>query len=139
MVGECPHLFIFPRSPLGRVGCHCYFASSHREVRKLLSRTKFDIVLSLNTYQSLSKLTHLLTGLRISMFHMLLVEEGCWWLPVVRNGKDCLGDPAMSPQEFTYVLAEVVREIEEYARLSAQRSVQSFKPQLVISKLLATS
>lgn len=139
VVGECPHLFIFPRSPLGRVGCQCYFASSHREVSKLLSRTKIDIVLSLDTYQSLSKMTRLLTGLRVSMFHMLPVEEGCWWLPVVRNGEECLGDPAMSPHEFTYVLAEVVRDIEENTRLSAPRNVDTFKPQLVFSNPLAAS
>ncbi len=137
MVGECPHLFIFPRSPL--VGCECHFAKSLKEMGTLLNGTKLDIALSFNTYQSLSKMTRLLAGLRASMFHMLCVEEGCWWLPVVRNGTECLGEPAISPQDFTYVLAEVVRGVEQNAGARMPRRIQTIKPQVLFPKPLVAS
>ena len=53
----------------------------------------------------------LLAGLRVSMFYMLPVEEGCWWLPVLRNGENCLGTPAIRTTEFTYVLIEIIKGI----------------------------
>jgi len=45
----------------------------------------------------------------------LPVEEGCWWLPVLQNGEDCLGTAAFRPNQFSYVFAEVVRRILEDA------------------------
>ena len=92
VVGDSPHLFSSFRR-LERLGCECHFAESHREVSALLSHTKLDIVLSLYTHQRLSQMMALLAGLRVSMFYMLPVEEGCWWLPVLRNGENCLGTP----------------------------------------------
>lgn len=53
----------------------------------------------------------MLAGSRVTMFHMLPVEESCWWLPVLRYGENCLGTPAFRPREFTYVLAEIVKGI----------------------------
>ena len=110
VVGDSPHLFSSFRR-LERLGCECHFAESHREVSALLSHTKLDIVLSLYTHQRLSQMIALLAGRRVSMFYMLPVEEGCWWLPVLRNGENCLGTPAIRTTEFTYVLIEIIQGI----------------------------
>jgi len=110
VVGDSPHLFSSFRR-LERLGCECHFAESHREVSALLSHTKLDIVLSLYTHQRLSQMIALLAGRRVSMFYMLPVEEGCWWLPVLRNGENCLGTPAIRTTEFTYVLIEIIKGI----------------------------
>jgi len=110
VVGESPRLFSSFRR-LERLGCECHFAESHREVSALLSHTKLDIVLSLYTQERLSQMMALLAGLRVSMFYMLPVEEGCWWLPVLRNGENCLGTPAIHTTEFTYVLIEIIKGI----------------------------
>ena len=110
VVGESPRLFSSFRR-LERLGCECHFAESHREVSALLSHTKLDIVLSLYTQERLSQMMALLAGLRVSMFYMLPVEEDCWWLPVVRNGENCLGAPAIRTSEFTYVLVEIIKGI----------------------------
>jgi len=110
VVGESPRLFSSFRR-LERLGCECHFAESHREVSALLSHTKLDIVLSLYTQERLSQMMALLKGLRVSMFYMLPVEEGCWWLPVLRNGENCLGTPAIHTTEFTYVLIEIIKGI----------------------------
>jgi hypothetical protein len=110
VVGDSPHLFSSFRR-LERLGCECHFAESHREVSALLSHTKLDIVLSLYTHQRLSQMMALLAGRRVSMFYMLPVEEGCWWLPVLRNGENCLGTRAIRTTEFTYVLIEIIKGI----------------------------
>jgi len=110
LVGESLHLFSTFRR-LEKLGCQCHFAESHREVSELLSHTKLDIVLSMYTHQRLSEMMALLAGSRVTMFHMLPVEEGCWWLPILRNGEHCLGTPAFRPSEFTYVLTEIIKGI----------------------------
>jgi hypothetical protein len=106
VVGDSPHLFSLFR-PLEKAGCQWHFAKSHQEVGKILSHTKLDIVLSLNM-QRLSEMMAMLEGSSVTMFHMLPVEESCWWLPVLRYGENCLGTPAFRPREFTYVLAEII-------------------------------
>jgi hypothetical protein len=112
LIGESPCLFFsLCRSPLEKAGCQCHCAESHREMGKLLSHVKPDIVLSLNAQHGLSEIVALLAGSRVSMFHRLPVEEGCWWLPVLRNGDNCLGAAAFRPSEFTFVLSEIVKSI----------------------------
>jgi hypothetical protein len=111
LVGKSPNLFSFIQPSLERVGCQCYFVASHQDIGDLLKHTKLDIVLSLNPHQSLFELIVLLAGLRVSMFHMLPVEEGCWWLPVIRNGEKCLGTPALGSSEFRCVLVDIVKGI----------------------------
>jgi len=101
----------FLRPPLEKLGCDCHFAKSYQEISELLSRNKLDIVLSLNCYQNSSEIVPLLAGQCVSVFQLLRVENGCWWLPVIRNGEDCRGTSAFSPKEFTCVLAEIVMGI----------------------------
>ncbi len=62
---------------------------------------------SLNT-QRLSEMMATLEGSSVTMFHMLPVEESCWWLPVLRYGENCLGAPAFRSREFTYVFVEII-------------------------------
>jgi len=100
LIGESPRLFSFCRSPLEWAGCQCHFAESHEEISRFLRYTKLDIVLSLNAHKGLSAMMALLADSRVSMFYRLPVEEGCWWVPVFRNGENCLGTPAFRPSEF---------------------------------------
>lgn len=125
LVGESPHLFSFLRPPLEKIGCQCHLAKSHQEVGKILSHTKLDIVLSLTTHQSLSEMMAVLAGSRITMFHMLPVEEGCWWLPVLRYGENCVGTPAFRSTEFACVLAEIVKSINRRAASSGPSAVRT--------------
>ena len=118
LVGRTPQLFSFIQPSLERVGCRCNFAQSQQEISKLLSRTTLDIVLSLNTHLSLSKMIALLAGRRVSMFHTVAVEKGCWWLPVLRNGENCLGAAAFRPNEFNKFLGEIVKNLGADARSS---------------------
>jgi hypothetical protein len=111
VIAENPASFLLGRASLEKAGCQCHFVESQREIGDLLRQTKLDIVLSLNSHQSLFELMVLLAGLRVSMFHMLPVEEGCWWLPVIRNGEKCLGTPALGSNEFSFVLVQIIKGI----------------------------
>jgi len=117
LIGESPYLLSLWRPPLAKAGCQCHFAESHQETAKLLTHTELDIVLSLNGQHSLSKIVALLAGSHVSMFHRVPVEEGCWWLPVLRNGHNCLGAAAFRPNEFTCVFSEIVKSIITEATL----------------------
>ena len=111
LIGESPYLLSLWRPPLEKAGCQCHFAESRQEIGKLLRHTELDIVPSLNAQHGLSKIVALLAGSRVSMFHRVPVEEGCWWLPVLRNGHNCLGAAAFRPNEFSCVFAEIVKSI----------------------------
>ena len=117
LIGESPYLLSLWRPPLEKAGCQCHFAESLQEMGKLLRHTELDIVLSLNAQHGLSKIVALLAGSRVSMFHRVPVEEGCWWLPVLRNGHNCLGAAAFRPNEFTCVFSEIVKGIITEATL----------------------
>lgn len=112
LIGKSRHMFSFLRPSLEKLGCECRVAKSCQEIGELLSRNKLHIVLSLNCYQNLSEMVPLLAGQCVSMFQVLRVEKGCWWLPILRNGLDCLGASAFSPEEFTYILTEIVLDIQ---------------------------
>ena len=85
---------------------------------KLLSHVKPDIELSLNAQHGLSEIAALLADSRVSMFHRVPVEEGCWWLAVLRNGLNCLGAAAFRPNEFTSVFTGILKAIITNAPLS---------------------
>jgi hypothetical protein len=97
LINRNAHLFSCVTFPLEKIGCRCFLAESHHETSELISHAKLDLVLSLSSHQGLRELMTLFAGLRVSMFHMLTVEEGWWWLPVIRNGEKCLDDPAFPP------------------------------------------
>lgn len=115
LLSETPSSFC--RSPLEKAGCQCHFAESQQEMSEVLRHTKVDIVFSLKAQQRLSELMAQLAGSRVTMFHRLPVEEGCWWVPVLRNGENCFGMPAFRPSEFPRVLAEIVKGIIRDATL----------------------
>lgn len=110
LAGERPRSFSSIRV-LEKMGCECHFAESNEELRNLLGHTKLDIVLSLNTHHRLLEMMSLLAGFPINMFQLLPVEEGGWWLPVLREGQDCLGVHAVRTREFSKVLTVMVRDI----------------------------
>src|SRR5262249_45718342 len=59
-----------------------------------------------------SSLIDLLAGSRANLFFFQLVEEGCWWLPGLRFGKNCFGSSALRPAEFVLALQKLIEEIK---------------------------
>jgi hypothetical protein len=61
----------------------------------------------------------LLSGSRTTLFYALPVENGCWWVPILRVGEECFGVPALRPTEFAGALDEVLEQIEAGLALHA--------------------
>ena len=98
---------------LQRWGFRCHFASSMRTACEVLSSVRVDVVLS-NTHLSDGTgfgLLGALLGLPVTAFLCLPVEKGCFWLPAIDAGKECLGLPALRPSEFASALEEMSRSL----------------------------
>ena len=95
-------------------GCHCSLASSAEEGGALFQRGKFRLILGMNSPRQITRLVPLLGSPNCSAFYALMVEHGCWWLPVVKSGQMCLGAPALRPREFTSVLEQTLNEIRNH-------------------------
>jgi hypothetical protein len=55
-----------------------------------------------------------LAGSEASIFYAFPVENGCWWLPTLRRGRDCHGAPAFRRNEFPLELERILQDqIEE--------------------------
>jgi hypothetical protein len=119
-IGESGEMCSSSFSRLEQRGCECYFAKSQTELASLLESMQFDIVLSARTLQGTGTggLGGLLWGGRSSLFYIARVGDDCWWLPVLRRGRECFGSPALRTNEFMNALDDVIREIrgEDQAR-----------------------
>jgi hypothetical protein len=109
---------------LSQRGCRCVLAES------ISSRPmNGNYLLVVNT--KLTKIAH--SSLREiqtegrHIFSALPVESGCWWLPVVRDGRPCFGEPALRSAEFKEALERILAEgaglakAEGEVRAGAQR------------------
>jgi CheY-like chemotaxis protein len=94
-------------------GFRCHFASNLRAASDLLSSHAVDLVLS-DTHLSDGTgfgLLAALAGLPVTAFLCLPVETGCYWLPAIDGGKECLGLPALRASEFASALEEMTRRL----------------------------
>src|SRR5580658_7703240 len=113
-------------------GCTCSFATSYREACSLLNGERFDLVLSPTRLRdcSIFPLLSLLEGSCVTLFYFQLVEDGCWWLPALRSGRECFGSHALRPSEFVVSLNEIIAEIRFGPRVRADNSpALASKPQ----------
>jgi len=111
LVGQSFHSAQALTDRLHRWGFRCHFAGDMRAASHLLSAHPVDLVLS-NTHLSDGTgfgLLAALTGLPVTAFPCLPVENSCFWLPAIDGGKECLGLPALRPSEFASVLEEMAR------------------------------
>lgn len=101
---------------LAKSGCHCLLTHSNHEAVKLLATGSFDLVLSASPlpHNEIQSLTTAAAGTRVSIFCTYPVEDGCWWLPVLTNGMESLGEPALRPAEFAELLDRVVDDIRTF-------------------------
>src|ERR1700680_4488096 len=113
LVGDSPQLSFLCQKHLERNGCECEFAECDRGAWEMLGQRQFDLVLSLHTSRGTSapSLAVLLRGSQTTLFHVLRLEVGCWWVPILRLGEECFGAPALRPSEFANALDEVLKEI----------------------------
>jgi hypothetical protein len=132
LVGSSPEVFSSCRRRLEASGCHCEFAECEREVWNVLQQRRFDTVLSV--HRGLSARTEslgaLLSGSRTTLFYALPVENGCWWVPILKVGEECFGASALRPTEFANALDEVLEQIKAgfASRTEPTRTAPPAKP-----------
>ena len=129
LIGETPQGSSYLAKRLQERGCECEFAVTYQEACSLLKAQDFDLVLSPMRLRdgSLFSLIALLDGSGITLFYSHAVEDGCWWLPALRQGQNCFGSSALRPSEFVAALDEAIEEICFRAAMERQ-SPQSVAP-----------
>jgi hypothetical protein len=103
------HLAAYLRS----LGCLCSFARSLPEACALLLKEKFNLVLSKFVLPGRGShdLVARLAGGNASLFYSFALEDSCLWIPRVRDGKECWGEPALRPGEFARILKDLTRRV----------------------------
>jgi len=86
------------------LGCRCWFASTLAEIRTLLARYAFPIVLSTRPVTEGSPLMELLGGPGRTVFYSFPVEDGCLWFQAIPEVPCVPHDSAYRPGEFTSIL-----------------------------------
>jgi len=98
------------REFLEGLGCQCSYAKSPADGVIIFGPGTFDLILD-----TLPTAAHAsLYGLGSSscnIFRAHQVENGCWWVPVVNAGMQCLGGArAMRPKEFAQIIEKMLSE-----------------------------
>ena len=114
LVGHSFHSAQALTDRLNQWGFRCHLASDMRAAFDLMIARPVNLVLS-NTHLPDGTgfdLLMALAGLPVSAFLCLPVENGCYWLPAIDAGKECLGLPALRPSEFASTLERMVRRLD---------------------------
>ena len=106
-------------------GCACELVTSYSEGVRRFAEEPFDIVLC-NGEPGIETLLAAVEGSCASVYCAHVVENGRWWCPVIRNGRRCLGEPALRSGAFTSVLTTMLKQSEPAA--SAGRSGSLARP-----------
>src|ERR1700676_141718 len=94
-----------------RWGFRCHFASSIRTARELVNSMRVGLVLSKIGLPDGTGfgLVADLSGLPVTAFLCLPVEDSCYWIPAIDSGNECLGNPPLRPLEYLNALEEMSR------------------------------
>ena len=104
LLGKSGRVSSFLVRHLEESGCDCWDAASTEEALTLIERHPFQLILS-------TRLLALCREPDCNGFFFFPVEDGGWWVPLVRHGQKCLGAPAARRREFVGLLDELLREI----------------------------
>jgi hypothetical protein len=111
VLGESAEGSSFLLRRLQKWGCDCSFATSTEEAFALIDHHTFHLVLSTFPLRGLDPLLGQLGESDCTVFFTCPVEDGCWWVPLMRHGQKCLGTPALLPSEFAELLPRLLKEI----------------------------
>ena len=97
----------------------CYLATNLQAAREVFELVRIDMVLT-NTQLPDGTgvgLAASLTGLPVTVFVCVPLEDSCLWLPAIDCGRVCLGLPALRPSEFASSLEEMARRLRPEAQV----------------------
>lgn len=116
----CPSVLLVGRSgswgtsvvkSLEKFGSELFFAAPQTVTSEYVRKGAYNLILLDSTVppEQRRKLAFELIGSEASIFYTFPVENGCWWLPALRGGKDCHGAPAFRRNEFPFELERILR------------------------------
>jgi hypothetical protein len=111
LIGETKDGSSYLRAQLESRGCSCCFGRSTEESVALFDRHSFHLILSTSPLDYGDPYLTELADSNCTVYYSRVVENGCWWLPLVRRGQRCWSAPALRPSEFVGVLDHLVKEI----------------------------
>jgi hypothetical protein len=96
---------------LEKFGSELFFVAPQTVTSEYVRRGAYNLILLDSTVppEQRRKLASELIGSDASIFYTFPVENGCWWLPALRQGQDCLGTPAFRRNEFPLELERILR------------------------------
>jgi hypothetical protein len=103
-------------------GCRCWCARSADDGVRLLEQRSFHLILSTAWLRQGDPLLARAAGSKCAVFFSYPVRDGCWWIPVVEQGRRCLGTSALRPTEFVRVLEQIIRQTQLERRLIGSQS-----------------
>ncbi len=109
LVGENPSGWIRLQKHLEKRGCRCWLARSAKEALAPHAPRVYDLILSSVPVAQVDSFLRELGSAHPNVFYCHPVEDGCWWLPVVRHGYNCFGAPARGA-EFPEILDQIIRD-----------------------------
>jgi hypothetical protein len=98
-------------------GCQCFLVDTEESASRLFSQESFDLVLAIGRQCCIgATLATVLRGTSASLFRAVPVEDGCWWIPLLREGRECNGGAALRPAEFGGLVQEIVCQSKRRAK-----------------------
>jgi hypothetical protein len=98
---------------LEKRGCRWWFASTTNDIRSLLEKRPFHLVLSTRPVVPGTTIMELLNGFACNVFYSYPIEDSCLWLQAAQHGQACTKAPVLRPGEFASALDRMVRELSE--------------------------
>ena len=95
---------------LEKRSCRCWLGRSAKEAVALTGARDYDLILTSIPVAQIDACLAELGGFQPNVFYCHPVEDGCWWLPVVRHGRKCFGAPGVRGAEFPGVLDQIIRD-----------------------------
>jgi PleD family two-component response regulator len=110
LVGDSAPDISLLRNQLRMLGCAVSFVTSCEAALRTLAERKFDLVLAefLLPDATAYQLLRPLSGTRTTLFFCVSVENDSLWIPILEEGRDRLGSPAVQPARFAKALRDVV-------------------------------
>jgi len=110
LISETEHGCSNLRRKLEARGCECRFGSSLLEAAALFGKSSFHLVISTIPFHQYDQLLIKLSQLPSTVFQCFMVEDGCWWLPLAKDARPCMGEPALRANEFMGALEQIVQK-----------------------------
>jgi len=110
LFGENQSSWVRLQEQLEKRGCRCRFARSADEALAQNGPREYDLILTNVPVAQIDARLDKLGSFQPNVFYCHPVEDGCWWLPVVRYGRKCFGAPGVRGREFMGVLDQIIRD-----------------------------